>query len=76
MLQRRSSLWVMALITVAVLGILLASCEGEPTGFQPGAESLPPPSEPFPSPTARPRAAPTLEPTPHADPRSDVRAYP
>ena len=80
MLQRRSSLWVMALITVAVLGILLASCEGEPTGFQPGAESLPPdvppPSEPFPSPTARPRAAPTLEPTPTPTPEATSEPTP
>ena len=72
MSQRRSSLRVIAPITVAALAILLASCDREPTGFQPGTESLPTdtpaPSEPFPSPTPVPVVALTPEAT--AEPTS------
>ena len=72
MSQRGSSLRVIAPITVAALAILLASCDREPTGFQPGTESLPTdtpaPSEPFPSPTVVPNFEPTPEATPEPTP--------
>ena len=68
MSQRLFSLRVMASITVAALAILLASCDREPTGFQPGIESLPQdtpaPSEPLSSPPPAPIVAVTPEATP------------